>query len=512
MQRINTTFLLGSIIVISVATFGLQFYWNTLNYDAHKKRLDEEVKTTFEYAINSYFEEQSKKDIIGFFSESEQLSTDDFISAIRLDTVLLEKKKSKKIKPKNHTRKIDSLVIESLSPETFKSIEIFPVNPSKLHKDTSISNNLVIEIHKPKINVIKGKKAIDDIGDIRRFKNRMVITMNRDTLNFVGLENILDTTLKKENLALDFQIYHKKNDTIHFESQQEKKDLSQNFISKSAFINKNETLGIKYELPKQLIIKNISLEILLSFLLSSVIVLILIYLLQTIKKLKKIDAYKNDFISNMTHELKTPITTVKAALEGISNFNTNKDPLITEKYLNISNEHLNKLNTLVEKILETATLKTNNIKTTQEVILVDSFLSKIIEKFRNITTKTIALEVTDHPTKIISDPFHLEQMISNLIDNAIKYGGYNIWLKLSYQGKNIIIQCIDNGNGIDKDEQKKIFDQFYRVPKGNKHDIKGFGIGLYYARTMAHNLGGTLVYQAFPNPTFVLTLPYEPTY
>jgi two-component system phosphate regulon sensor histidine kinase PhoR len=214
----------------------------------------------------------------------------------------------------------------------------------------------------------------------------------------------------------------------------------------------------------------------------------------------------------MTHELKTPITTVKAALEGISNFNTDKDPVVTEKYLNISNEHLNKLNTLVEKILETATLKTNSVVITREVIPMDSFLSKITEKFRSITSKTILLETTGHPVEIISDPFHVEQMISNLMDNAIKYGGDIIWLKLSHNDKNIILQCVDNGDGIDKDQQKKIFNQFYRVPKGNKHDIKGFGIGLYYAKTMAHNLGGTLVYQAFPYPTFLLTLPYEPTH
>lgn len=507
MQRIKTKLLLGSIIMISVATFGFQFYWNILNYQANEKRLNEDVRTLFEYAITSYFEEQSKKDVIGFLSESIQLSTDDFISAIRLDTVFHERSDTE-----NTKRRPDSLYIENISFKALNAIEKYPVSTGNLQSDAIITNDLVVEIHKPKITVIKGQKALDDLGDLSRFKNRMVITMNRDSLNFVDLENILTSTLEKENLALDYQIYHKKNDTLHFESSQEKKQWPQDFISKSSFINKNETLGIKYDLPKRLIIRNVSIEILLSLILSSVIVLILIYLLQTIKKLKKIDAYKNDFISNMTHELKTPITTIKAALEGISNFNADKDPVITEKYLNISNEHLDKLNTQVEKILETASLKTKNIKTTQEVILMDSFLLKITEKFRGLTTKTILLETTEDSIEIISDPFHLEQIISNLVDNAIKYGGDSIWLKLSYYDKNIIVQCMDNGNGIDKDEQKKIFDQFYRVPKGNKHDIKGFGIGLYYARTMAYKLGGTLVYKAFPHPTFILTLPYEPTH
>jgi two-component system phosphate regulon sensor histidine kinase PhoR len=139
----------------------------------------------------------------------------------------------------------------------------------------------------------------------------------------------------------------------------------------------------------------------------------------------------------------------------------------------------------------------------------DEMLEKIVSKYQTITTKKILIETTNTNILLNSDAFHVEQIISNLIDNAVKYGGKQIILSIEVQENKLYINCKDSGKGIEKSEQKKIFEQFYRISNGNQHDVKGFGIGLFYAKTLAQKLGGNLTYKEEPQSTFTLTLPYE---
>lgn len=510
MQKKHSILIITCIALVALFTFALQFYWNYQNYQASRISTQEEIHQLLEKSISMYFEEQSKKDMVSFLSEEVKFSTDDFLSAIRIDTLF--KEKTQKINydslpkfPETNNIQFKSASSDSNNNTSFEIKNLSKVAVSSINAITVTRDSA----SKPKIIVLKGQKSIDSIGDLTRFKNRIVISMSRDSLNYAQLDSLIQNNLLGKQLPIDWQLYHIKDDTLRFPVEKILSQFPNIFQSKSSFVNKNESIEIQYNLPQSIIFKKIGVEILLSFLLSIIILFFLIYLLQIIKKQQKMDAYKNDFISNMTHEFKTPITTIKTALEGLTHFNQENNPEKTAKYLQISNEQLEKLNLLVEKILETSTLKSTQWKLEYEVLDLQMLLEKIVLKFKTLSNKEIVIQNPFPSLKIQTDAFHVEQILSNLLDNAVKYGGNKIVFSVTHNSQEIQIHCADNGKGIEKSDQKKIFEQFYRVSKGNQHDVKGFGIGLFYAQNMAQKLGGNLLYQNQTLPTFTLILPHE---
>lgn len=237
----------------------------------------------------------------------------------------------------------------------------------------------------------------------------------------------------------------------------------------------------------------------------------LFYLLKIINQQKELAEIKNDLISNITHEFKTPITTVSTAIEAINTFNAINDKEKTKKYLSISSVQLKKLHLMVEKLLETATLDSEKLLLQKEETNLIDFIQKITTKHQIITKdKTINFSSNLNDLNINIDVFHFENAISNLIDNAIKYGGDTIEVNINTVLNNIEISVVDNGKGIEKHLQEKIFDKFYRVPKGNTHDVKGFGIGLYYTKKIIEKHHGIISLNSNSTQTvFKITLPNE---
>ena len=138
-------------------------------------------------------------------------------------------------------------------------------------------------------------------------------------------------------------------------------------------------------------------------------------------------------------------------------------------------------------------------------------ITEIVKKYQFISSdKTISFSSTIDNLQVSVDAFHFENAISNLVDNAIKYGGNNIKIYLKSNLNNIEISVTDDGNGIEKNHQEKIFEQFYRIPKGNTHDVKGFGIGLYYSKKIIEKHGGKISVSSNPKTTiFKILLPNE---
>lgn len=231
-------------------------------------------------------------------------------------------------------------------------------------------------------------------------------------------------------------------------------------------------------------------------------------MLYIISKQKKIDAIKNDFINNITHEFKTPITTISSALEGMSNFNPTNDVEKNQKYISISRSQLSKLETMVEKILETATLNTEKLSLNKVSFDFISFLKHIVDKHQTSTTKSIEFSSNLNELQFFGDSFYLENVFSNVIDNAIKYGGEKIMVNCKWVNETIQIDVTDTGNTIPKSEEKAIFEKFYRIPKGNIHDVKGYGIGLYFSKTLIEKHNGSLQLIRNHQTTFRIILPY----
>src|SRR5699024_9776842 len=157
-------------------------------------------------------------------------------------------------------------------------------------------------------------------------------------------------------------------------------------------------------------------------------------------------------------------------------FNRENDPVKTEKYLNTSTTHLKKLSTMVEKILETATLDSDELPLNREEIDLDALLRTLVGKYQNLHhDKKMTYKSWKETLKFKADAFHLENAMNNLLDNAVKYGGDEIDVLLGSQGGQLKISVQDNGHQLEKEQAKRLFDKFYRVPKGNTHNVKGFG-------------------------------------
>lgn len=219
---------------------------------------------------------------------------------------------------------------------------------------------------------------------------------------------------------------------------------------------------------------------------------------------------KNDLISNITHEFKTPISTVKVALEGIQNFNIENDPAKTKNYLQVSNNQLDKLQLMVEKLLETSTLDSDELQLEKEPVDLVALLQELVQKHQNLAPEKELIFQNEKSSITASvDIFHFENAINNILDNAVKYGGEKIEAKITSEAKQVRIQISDNGNSLNKAQEAKVFEKFYRVPKGNLHNVKGFGIGLYYTKKIVEKHGGSIVLDLKETTQFKINLPNE---
>lgn len=344
------------------------------------------------------------------------------------------------------------------------------------------------------MSVFNRLKRVDSTVGLANLTSKLIFAITKDTLNFEKLDTLLQKELGRKDIAIAYSFEHVDRDSsIRTYKKTNSKPLVLSTFSKSTYLPRREQLKLSYSNPTTTILKYSLTGILLSFILSASIVCCLFYLLHIIKKQKQLAEIKNDLISNITHEFKTPIATAATAIEGIKNFNSDNDKAKTERYLNISNQQLHKLHQMVEKLLETATLDSDKLLINKENTNIVHLLNQLVEKCRLLATdKEILFSTNISELQKEVDPFHFENALANLLDNAVKYGGGKIEVNLNSLMNAIEISVADNGDGIDTTQREKIFEKFYRVPTGNRHDVKGFGIGLFYTKKIIEKHGGTI--------------------
>jgi two-component system, OmpR family, phosphate regulon sensor histidine kinase PhoR len=211
------------------------------------------------------------------------------------------------------------------------------------------------------------------------------------------------------------------------------------------------------------------------------------YTLSVIIRQRQLSQIQKDFINNLTHELKTPISSIALSAKIIHDENIVETPQRLIKYAQIIMEQNNRLAKNVEKVLNLATLEKTKIHLNKERIELHSFLSQVIESFRQSDSgknSEIELNVDQPPLYIIADKFHLTNLVLNILENGAKYSEKKPRLQVEAQriNKYTILKISDNGIGISRKYRKKIFRKFYRIPTGNVHNVKGFGLGLDYVR------------------------------
>jgi two-component system phosphate regulon sensor histidine kinase PhoR len=239
-----------------------------------------------------------------------------------------------------------------------------------------------------------------------------------------------------------------------------------------------------------------------------------LFLYRSLKTQQRLATLKNDFISNITHELKTPIATVGVAIEALRNFNAIKDPERTKEYLDISANELQRLGLLVDKVLRLSMFEEDKMELRKEPVDLKLLAQEVLKSMKLQFEKAgaqVELEAPHDLYTVQADKMHMQSVLYNLIDNAIKYSNENpvIKLTLTENQPSVKLTISDNGIGIPEEFRHKVFDKFFRVPHGNTHDIKGYGLGLSYVAEVVKKHSGTIeVHKAAPyGSTFIVTLP-----
>ena len=220
---------------------------------------------------------------------------------------------------------------------------------------------------------------------------------------------------------------------------------------------------------------------------------------------------KSDFTNNITHELKTPIAVAYAANDALLNFNLAEDKMQRDKYLNICQEQLQRLSGLVEQILSMSMERRKTFRLHPETFNLCDLFPALIEQHKLKAGKPveIRLDIKPEDLAITADRTHFSNILSNLIDNAIKYSPEEadvvVHCRKTETGQ-IEISISDHGTGIPADKQLLIFDKFYRVPTGNIHNTKGFGLGLFYVKTMVEKHNGTVTVKSEPGKGSTFTI------
>lgn len=255
--------------------------------------------------------------------------------------------------------------------------------------------------------------------------------------------------------------------------------------------------------------------------LSAIFIVIVIisfwYTVVTMFRQKRLSEMKTDFVNNMTHEFKTPISTISLASEMLLRPNVFESGDKTQKYANIIYDENARLQNQVEQVLQISILDKGDMKIKPKEMDIHKVIRNVSDNFRlglKEQKGKIKIELNAKPSIIVADRVHVMNIISNLLDNAKKYSAKNPEISISTKSvkEGVIITVTDNGVGISAEHQKQIFKKLFRVPTGNIHDVKGFGIGLYYVKTMIEAHGGTIkVKSGLGNgSSFELFLPFVP--
>ncbi|MDF2381109.1 HAMP domain-containing histidine kinase [Nostoc ellipsosporum NOK] len=248
------------------------------------------------------------------------------------------------------------------------------------------------------------------------------------------------------------------------------------------------------------LLKRLTMPIIFSIGLVSITLLSFFLLYAGLKRQQRLAAIKQEFISNITHELKTPIATVGVAIEALRNFNALNDPARTREYLDISRNELQRLSLLVDKVLKLSMFEKKEIELRPELVNLEELVKEVAESMRlQLEKQQASLSIdTIGECTLSGDRLHLQSLIFNLVDNALKYSSSAPQINIQLHGtdKNVKLEISDNGIGIPPEYRQKVFEKFFRVPHGDTHNAKGHGLGLSYVAQVVAKHHGTISIEA----------------
>lgn len=356
---------------------------------------------------------------------------------------------------------------------------------------------------------------------------RFIIQLEPDTISIDSLKGVFSKALQQAELPLNFVLRHEYSNAEkmpfrmrmdaapHEPSRNMESAIYKDTIRlESVRINPVSRYSAAFINFRGFILKEISPQILFSILLTSITILAFIVLYKNLRSQQRLMELKNDFISNVTHELKTPVSTVSVALEALKNFHGLDNPERTKEYLEIAQNELKRLTLMTDKILKASVFEKNGVVIQKESVDIQKITQQILDSMKLLFDKSkanVSFQTEGNNFVVEGEAAHLTNVIYNLLDNALKYSPEQpqISIQLKETSISIILSIQDNGIGIAPEYKKKVFEKFFRVPTGDVHNTKGYGLGLSYVDSVIKALGGTVDVVSEPGKgsNFIATFP-----
>jgi len=455
------------LITILVVT-GFQGYWLKDNYDREKRTLQIKTNVAFQETVRHL--QAIKLKLRDNFPDSahkiKRVFIEDDHIASHVKSKLLPRRQiitlmnAMRDKVKDSIKfSVDSTVVLSVGKRSRDSVDNGPIRVEKTVAGDS--------------NILKIFYGVDSI---------------QDSLKVPEIKAAYQQRLKLELLPVPFNI------SFADKVSEDEADLSDITVGFAHPITYHLELGNTFPY----LIRRLTFPILFSIFLVGVTILSFVVLYKNLLKQRRLADLKNEFIGNITHELKTPIATVGVAIEALKNFNAMQDPQRTREYLDISSNELQRLSLLVDKVLKLSMFEKREIELQYEMFDLSDVVNEVVASMRLQIEKHHAdvSIVKQGDTNLQADRLHLLSVVFNLLDNALKYSNRQPGIVIELEGDNNIVQLrlTDNGIGIAPEYKNKIFEKFFRIPTGNTHNTKGYGLGLsYVAHVVQKHLGNISV-------------------
>ncbi len=333
-----------------------------------------------------------------------------------------------------------------------------------------------------------------------------------ERIDSVRLGNILTSAMSQSNIDLEFK-YAVKNSTLAKEtvifgdkgySPGSQDEYPQLLFQSDLNGPKPNYLYVYFPNRKRYLLKQTGLTIIPTIILTGLLIAIFAYSIMVIFRQKKLSMIKNDFINNMTHELKTPISTISLASQMLQDGSITNTPSTIEHVSRVINQESKRLSFQVEKVLQMAVFNEGRLKLKMKEFDINKMIETVTGNFElRVKNKngTLITQIEAEGAIIKGDEVHITNVIFNLLDNAMKYSNENPEIIVATENRKdkIMISVQDNGIGIAKEHHTQIFDRFFRVPTGNVHDVKGFGLGLSYVKKIVDLHNGTIKVESAVN-------------
>ncbi len=483
-------------IIAIVAISGFQVYWLRNNYDRESQSLHLKTSTLFHETVMSlHAAKLSFNGDKGTWQNARQLPRMQAPLRVRevpgmsVMNILQEKMKDTILRDSAR-----SFFISYSNSMTY-SMDSLPPTREVFHR--VIGRDSTGKTVGP---IIRNERLSGD-NQILRLMINVDSTIKMDSVKMEDMEAAYTKTLDREEIDVPFDIIK-----IDSAINSGPNDVVIGFVQPV-------TYRLKLGGTAPYILGKLTMPILFSLFLVGISLAAFILLYRNLARQHRLVQLKNDFVSNITHELKTPIATMGVAIEALRNFNAINDTNRTREYLDISQNELQRLGLLVDKVLKLSMFGKKEMDLRLETVNLLDITNEVVNSMKlqiERSKGTVAIQ-SSGDVKVEGDRHHLLSVIFNLVDNAVKYSKENpiIGIDISEQGDEVVFIIRDNGIGIPPEYSKRIFEKFFRVPAGNTHNSKGHGLGLSYAKDVIRRHGGSITMDSQPGAgsTFKLTIP-----